>query len=124
VAKRQAKLHVLFYQSAVEHRWAAHLLEYDLVGTGEGTEDALEEVLGMFEAQLECLLELGKKAAPVHKAPQEYWTALKEAVNLGARHIKLGEYAQKASRRRAARFPPISDTVQQALLPDRHLIPA
>jgi len=39
--KGKEKLHILFYPSAVKRRWAAHLLEYDLVGTGEGTEEAL-----------------------------------------------------------------------------------
>ncbi len=118
------KLHVLFYQNAVKTRWAAHLLEYDLVGTGSGTEAALEEVFGMLESELECLLHLGKKAAPVHKAPKVYWDAMRKGVRLGDRNIKLGEFAQKAARRRASRFPPVSKTVAQSLLPKRELVPA
>ncbi len=124
MAKGGVKFHVLFYPSAVKGRWAAHLLEYDLVGTGEGAEDALEEVFGMLEAELGCILELGAKAAPVHKAPKEYWTAFKSAVHLGDREMALGEFAQKAARRRASRFPPVSKTVNQALLPKRELVPA
>lgn len=112
--------HILLYLSPnVKNRWVAHCLDFDLVGTGADPGEALEELLGVVEVQFRAWAEAvqaGEQLAVPHKAPKKFWNALKRATRLPDIEIKLGDWAERAFRRRQSRFPRPPRRCRQALL--------
>ncbi len=70
-------LRILIYQEDGE--WLAHLLEMDLVGSGDNADEAMAELKDAFEAQITFCLQ--NNVDPFRPAPQKYfrqWNKIQE----------------------------------------------
>lgn len=79
------ELKLLLFKDSKEY--VAHILDFDLVGTGATREEALKEVFDSATAQLAYALEHGNVNALFHDAPQECYEKWKKAEPHHMRYI-------------------------------------
>ena len=108
---RSGSLTVLFYPSLdIEGRWIAHLLDFDLVGTGDTPKEAFEELLGTLEVEAQSREE-DPGLVPPSRAPAIYWRLAEEkglSIPTPEVKVELGRFAELYHRRRSTKCQPVN----------------
>jgi hypothetical protein len=118
---------VLFYPSAVEGRWVAHCLNWDLIGTGAEPDEAFKELLGTIEVYWREFVEMGPEAVLPSPAPGRFWEAAERATQLPGEFVAgltgwADRWAEKRRRRlrgilpKRARAAIVTDAPELALV--------